>query len=199
MLSWDQCQCHPHARGHWFNEQLICDGCKTDLGQHLKNPKDCPVFQKGFMSSSNSRHKSSVIPKYRVHWNSHRKNWTLLLRGVKQDQFTAGVAKNVTFIISKVRQAKCKASGIRDVHAWAQMEQQDLRILQFDKGSERHANELLNTDTKTALRKRIYYNFKKDDFFHLTSPMYTPLTEVKTLYFSPTGQLYLMGWRKRTR
>lgn len=179
MLQWDKCKCHPNSQAHWFNEKLKCDGCQTTWVEHQQNPTYCANLAKTVKTrSSNARKQNTVIPKFRVHWNSHQENWTLLLRGIKQRSFKSATAENVTFIISRIRQEKCKKTGKREVHAWAQVSQTAITFLDEEQ-------------PKTTRKQQVSYNFKNHDEFHyITSKQ--GITEASNLYFAPCGALFVL-------
>jgi hypothetical protein len=176
---WDKCSCHPHHMGHWFHEDLLCTGCGINWFKHQQLQELCPKDQKYVVTRSQNitKQNRNIFPKYRVHWNSHIKNWSLILKGQKQDQFRTAIATNVEFIVSKATQNRSIKEGKKHVHAWAQMDQTNIEL------NPREASPTLLPEAQ------ISYNFKRCSDFHRTSTN-EPIFQVPVLYFSPDGFLF---------
>jgi hypothetical protein len=184
--TWAQCSCHKNSQGHWFNEKAICDGCNITWFLHQIINEPCPVQQKLKVTKDQNivNQKRNLIPHYRVYWNSHRKNWTLQLKRLKQRSFKIAIAKDTTFVISKKVQNRCKITRVKDVHAWIQFPQQNLTIYEKEKVYQKLLKDITHSINDIPL-KQIHYNFERADCF--TYNDLTPVTSGKTILFKEDG------------
>lgn len=171
------CECHAHADSHWFNEQNICDGCKISWNNHQKNPGPCPNNQRLTIAQNQKFELQgrTSIPKFRIYWNSHAENWTLLLKQKKQLSFEYATARNIEFIIQRKSQQTAIKNNTRSAHAFIQVDQTNLKI---------HKTRPKNINKDSQVSYNVFRNLE------FTYPNMRPAKENTKLIFLKDGTVW---------